>query len=140
MLEPQTQLQVWEDSFALKLPFRKLCKLLKSLPCNLLWLQLSNNNWLAGNCCISDLLLYDSESVWKQLHAADLTTNCSTHPLLSISAFSQQAHEALEAITDSNKLQSIWSQYDTLLQKGLGLSTAGRSAFCELKSETVVCA
>lgn len=125
MITPHTQLEIWEDKFALKLPFRKLRKLLTSLPCNLQWIHLKANGWLQGSCSVMDLMLYDSETTWELVHEAGLTSTFGAKPLLPVSAFAQQAQDAFGSVTEAERVQSIWCQHRVVLQRGLGLTTAG---------------
>ena len=128
---PVSQLQLWEDQFAVKLPFRKLSKLLISLPCNVRWNRLKGNGWLPSSCSVSDLMLYDNDDMWKQVHEASLTSIFTAKPLQCVSAFTQQAEKALGTLSDAQRLQHIWRDIGVVLHRGLGLSTAGNTSHAE---------
>ena len=122
---PNLQLQSWGEQFALKLPFRKLCKVMASLPCNALWRHLKASGWLPDGCSTSDLMLYDTETIWKQVHEAGFTSMFSAKPLLSVAQFIKHTDQALGESSDRQKLQHLWHQYGAVLHTGLGMRTPG---------------
>ena len=129
MMVPTLQLQSWEEEFAVKLPFRKLCRLMASLPCNAWWRHLKANAWLPNRCSVSDLMLYDTETIWKKVHEAGFTNMFGSKPLLSVPAFVKQADEALGKSTKAQKVQHLWEQHRAVLQTGFGMQTSGDTLY-----------
>ena len=129
MMVSTLQLHSWEEQFAVKVPFRKLCKVMASMPCNAWWTHLKANGWLPNSCSVSDLMLYDTETVWQQVYEAGFRSFTSfsgtSKPLLSVPAFIKQADEILGKASDSQKMRHLWQQYRAVLQTGLGLRTSG---------------
>ena len=120
-----TQLNAWEERFAVKLAFRKLSLLMTSLRCNVWWQHLKANNWLPGNCTVTDLVLYDIDTIWH--HACDSEPHhlfCAS-PLPSVTAFHKQAKRAIGDLIEEQKLHHLWYQYQGVFGRGFGLQTAG---------------
>lgn len=68
-------------------------------------------------------MLYDTETIWKQVHEAGFTS--SSKPLLSVAPFIKHKDQALGGTSDMQKLQHLWQQYGAVLQTGLGMQTPG---------------
>ncbi len=96
-----------------------------SLPCNALWRCLKANGWLPNGCSTSDLMLYDTVTIWKQVHEAGFTSMFSSKPLLSVAPFIKHTDQALGGTSDMQKLQHWRQQCRAALQTGLGMQTPG---------------
>ena len=122
---PSTQVSAWEERFAVKLAFRKLSLLMTSLRCNVWWQHLKANNWLPRNCSVTDLVLYDTDTIWEHMTDSELSHMYCASPLPSVTAFRKQAKRVIGDVTEEQKLHHIWYQYQDVLSRGFGLQAAG---------------
>lgn len=125
LMFPSTQVNAWEEKFAVKLAFRKLSLLMTSLRCNVWGRHLQANNWLPDNCSVLDLVLYDIDTIWQHITDSELSHLFCASPLPSVSAFTKHAKKAIGDVTEEQKLHHIWYQYQDVLGRGFGLQTAG---------------
>lgn len=125
LMVPSTQVNAWEERFAVKLAFRKLSLLMTSVRCNVWWQHLKANGWLPDNCGVTELVLYDIDTIWHHIIDSELSSLYCARPLPSVSAFNKQAKKAIGDVTEEQKLHHIWYQYQGVLGRGFGLQKAG---------------
>ena len=125
LMVSSTQVNAWEERFAVKLAFRKLSLLMTSIRCNVWWQHLKANHWLPDNCSVTELVLYDTDTVWHHIIDTEPTSLYCARPLPSVSAFNKQAQKAIGDVTEEQKLHHIWYQYQGVLCRGFGLQKAG---------------
>lgn len=134
----QADVLAWHGKFRMKLPFRKLQKLIASLPANMWFQQLHAFELLPPECnSILDLYLYDVNEHWRRIHN-DWALKTSQHGFLSFSyarlqpmllLFEQQASNFARGIGQQQRLGSVWDRYGAVLEQGFGLHSAGVLGF-----------
>ncbi len=125
LMVSSTQVHAWEERFAVKLAFRKLSLLMTSVRCNLWWQHLKANHWLPDNFSVTELVLYDTDTIWHHIFDSKPRSLYCARPLPSVSAFNKQAKKAIGDVTEEQKLHHIWYQYQVVLSRGFGLQKAG---------------
>ena len=124
----------WQPRFKQKLPFRKLRKLLASVPLNMWWAQMHAHSFLPQGCQhLQDLLLCDADELCKLIHGNwALRTSTQGFLLLSyakmvpsVLMFKQQIETLVGHMGQEEKLQDIWQRYGAVLNPGFGLQTLG---------------
>ena len=129
----------WRSKFAKPLPFRKLQKLILSLPVNIWFDQLLAHGLLPRGChSIHDLYLYDVHEHWKQIHR-DWALKTSSHGLFTsfsyarlqplLSMFEKQSSSFAKGIGQQERLSSVWHRYGAMLEQGFGLQSTGDLPF-----------
>lgn len=136
---PSTQVLDWEKEFAVKLPFRKLSRLMASLPCFVWWQRMKTNGLLPVGCSMEDLVLYGSEAIWQQVSTVRLTYTHCARPVPTVASFEKQASKATAMVTEEHKLQLVWQRYEPTLVQVFGLRTAGIEAWRNVQSCVKLC-
>ena len=126
----------WQDKFLVGLPFRKLLKIMQSLPVNLWMVQLRANGMLGSDVhSVRDLVLCGVDKLWQQvnrdwslcLSGVPFASQSYARILPSWSAFKRQADKVLGSFSEKQKLQDVWHRYRTVLQDGFALRSAGEA-------------
>lgn len=130
----ESDLLQWQNLFTIQLPFRKLKKLMLSLPLNVWYKQLRVDGLLPAGCLgVRDLLLYDIDEHWKSIHST-WSLQTSMHGFSSfsyarlqhtIAMFKQVASSFVVGIDQQARLQDVWLRYGYVLEQGFGLQSAG---------------
>ena len=125
----------WQDKFAVALPFRKLLKVIESLPLNMWVAQLHANGILSSEVrSVQDVVLCDIDELWRQAHSdwslrhTSISFAASSYARMdtTLAAFRCQAEKHVGNWSTQQKLQDIWHRYGDVLQHGFGLRSAGR--------------
>ena len=125
---------LWQPRFKQKLPFRKLRKLLASVPLNMWWAQMCVHSFLPqGSQHLRDFLLYNADELYKLLHgdwalrtsAQGFTFFSYAKMVPSVLMFKQQVETLVGHMGQKEKLQDIWQRYGAVLNQGFGLQTPG---------------
>lgn len=124
----------WQRQFTKQLPYRKLKKLVLSLPVNLWYEQLHTSGMLPSDCqSVRDLILYETDEHWRQIHVAwSLKTSAGSWSNASyarmqpeVSVFKKHASSVVYNLGQEEKLQDIWHRYGAGMEVGFGLKSAG---------------
>ena len=135
----------WQDKFSVGLPFRKLLKVMQSLPLNIWMAQLHANGLVKPDMrSVRDLALCDMDELWREANK-DWSLRTSNHFLArssyarivpSLAAFRSQAKKCIDSLSTDQKLQDIWNRYGAILQHGFGLRSAGENLASDTMSST----
>ena len=126
----------WQDKFAVALPFRKLLKVVESLPLNMWIAQLHANGLLSPEVrSVRDIVLCDVDELWRQAHdewslrhtitGFAAAASCAKRQT-TLAGFRCQAEKHVGKWSTRQKLQDIWHRYGDVLQHGFGLRCAGK--------------
>ena len=124
----------WQDKFAEASPFRKLLKVVESLPLNMWVAQLRANGLLSPQVhSVRDVVLYDFDQLWRQAHddwslrhtAFSFNGYSYAKMNTTLPALRCQVEKYVGKWSTQQKLQDIWHRYGDVLQHGFGLRSAG---------------